>query len=316
MSLPALFGPGRRVLAIALAGSGLAQAGGAAVAAAAASAALADPACGAPLVGAMVLGGGFLAGAFWLERRIGEGLAQSLVADLRQRLFGASIAVAHRLDRGRLAVPFVGDLAAVRNWAARGPIRLLGAGLAFAGGMAALAALHPSLWPSAVPLGLAPLAAAPVGRRLRRTISRQRDIRGGMTRFVLRRLERHGRQPDAGAARARDAEALAERSRRLAEISVARAAMAADLEALAVLAGGLAGALAVFGTIVGAGSPAGAAGALALVGFVAARLRDMARAEHARIAGEVALRRIAARLAEARAASIAPGGPAEVSHAE
>lgn len=315
MSLPPLFGPGRRGLAIALGSAGLAQAAAAAIAAAAASGALAEPARGAQLVGAMVLGGGLLAGAVWIERRVGEGLAQSLVVELRQGLFGASIAAAHRLDRSRLAVPFVGDLAAVRNWAARGPVRLLGAGLAWGGSLAALGLLHPALWMSAVPLALAPLVALPVGRRLRRVIGRQRDIRGGMTRFILRRLERHAQRPDHIGRGAADAAELGVRSGQLAEASVARAMLAADLEAVAVLAGGVASALAILAIIGGSGSPAAAAGALPLVGFVAARLRDMARAEHARIAGEIALRRIAARLAEAREAATRPSSKEEPTHA-
>lgn len=302
MSLARLFGRGRRWRAAGLGLAGLGQAAAAAVSASAASAALASPEAAAPMLALMLAGGGAMAGALVAERRLGEGLAQDYVRELRLTLFEASVRAVHGLDRARLAVPFVGDLAAVHNWAARGPIRLLAAGTACAGGLIALVGLHPELWPAALPLIAAPALAAPLGRSLRATIGQQRDIRGGMTRFVLRRLDRHAGQAPEDAELARHRLGLERRTARLVVASLRRATLAAGLEAVAIGASAAAAATVIGLSALVAGLPAASVvGAMALAGFAGARLRDMARAEHARIAGEVAHDRILARLREAAA---------------
>jgi hypothetical protein len=121
------------------------------------------------------------------ERWIGERLAQSFVADARRALFESVIASPGRRE-ARWITSFVGDLAALRNWAARGPVRLATASLA---GLAA-ACWFAYGWPreaaALLPLVTGAGAMLLCCGHLAGVIEAQRRERGSLTRFLIRRL--------------------------------------------------------------------------------------------------------------------------------
>jgi ABC-type multidrug transport system fused ATPase/permease subunit len=297
---PPLLDDGRRNLFGALVATGMAQAVVAAGAAAMVGMAVAgglDRWLGAGLAATAVLAG--VAGL--AERRIGERLAQSYVLCLRQRLFAAAIPAIGRVEESRLLLPFVGDLAAVRNWAARGPAALLTAGVASAVASLLLLMQQPGLAAGLLPLLAATLILALLHRRLGQRIADQRQARGQLTRYVLRRL-RPPVAADTGIidlaahqrVRRADRRRLSERSERAAQLAIRRATLVGMMDGTALLGGGLAVlALLALGS---GGSQQALIAALSLTGFVAARLLDAARALHALAGGRVALAKIDASL--------------------
>jgi hypothetical protein len=125
MSPPQLAGPGRRALVVQLVALAAAQVAIAAAAAQALGRTMAAPPSQLELTAAIAAGLAGLTGAALLaERHLAERLAQSLIFDSRAALFEAVIARARGTSEERWLTPFVGDLAALRNWAARGIIRL------------------------------------------------------------------------------------------------------------------------------------------------------------------------------------------------
>ena len=306
MSRPPLLDAGRRGLFAALVATGMAQA-----IVAAGAATMVGSAVAGGLGGQLAAGLGMtalLAGAAGLaERQIGERLAQSYVLCLRQRLFAAAIPAIGRVEEARLLLPFVGDLAAVRNWAARGPAALITAGVASAVASLLLLLQQPSL-----ALGLLPLLAALLGlgllyRRLGRRIADQRQARGQLTRYVLRRLRPPAStEPDPAVlaayqrVRRADRRRLAERSERTAQLAIRRATLVGLMDGTALLGGGLAVlALLALGSD---HQQRGLITALSLASFIAARVLDTARALHAIAGGRVALAKIDARLSRRTAA--------------
>ncbi len=295
MSLPPLLDDGRRGLFAGLVAMGAVQAGVAAGAAAMVGTAVADGLT--PWLAGGLAATALTAGAAGLaERRVGEQLAQSYVLCLRQRLFAAAIPAIGRVEESRLLLPFVGDLAAVRNWAARGPAALLTAGVAATGAGLLLLAQQPGLAGGMMPLLVAAAVLGLLYRQLGRRIADQRRVRGQLTRYVLQRL-----RPSPGAdpeprqrVRRADRRRLAERSERAASMAIRRATMVGLMDATALAGGGLAVLTLLALGAVGDHRPLIAA--LSLTGFVAARLLDVARALHALAGGRVALDRIAARL--------------------
>lgn len=302
MSLPPLAHGPRRIWFAALVTTGFVQAGGAALGAWVAGQAIAGAAAGEGLQVAqalMLLGtAATAAAAGFAERVIGEKLAQEYVLDLRQRLFAASILAAGQVDQTRLMIPFVGDLTAVRNWAARGPAAIITASTAAIGAAALLALQAPFLALGLLPLLLALLAMRLFYARLSRMIGDQRRVRGRLTRFVMGRLQRAARyqrqqtvNADTG-----DAIRLANRAKRLAIVSVRRAQIVGMMDGSALFAGGLS-LLAILG--LAARGDVAAAAVISVVGlaaFVSARILDIARALHALAGGEVALDNLEVRL--------------------
>lgn len=302
MSLPPLAHGPRRIWFAALVGTGFLQAGGAALGAWIAGQAIGGAAAGEGLraTQALMLTGtaATAAAAGFAERFVGERLAQAYVLDLRKRLFAASVLAAGEVDQARLMIPFVGDLTAVRNWAARGPAAIITASTAALGAAGLLALQAPVLAPGLLPLGLALLAMRFLRARLSLLIGDQRRVRGRLTRFVMERLRRAARQQrrQAPMANPGDAARLSSRAERLADVSVRRAKLVGMMDASALFAGGLSLLLIL---ALAAHSDVGAAAVISVVGlaaFVSARVLDVARALHALAGGEVALDNLEARL--------------------
>jgi ABC-type multidrug transport system fused ATPase/permease subunit len=295
MSLPHLVAGERRLLFAGLVTTGAAQAGIAALTAAMISTAITGGLT-AP-VAATLAGGAVLAGAAGLmERWVGEKLAQSYVLTLRQRLFAAAIPAIGRVEEARLVMPFTGDLAAVRNWAARGPAALLTAGVASAGGVVLLIAQYPGLAAGLLPLLAATGVLLLLYRQLGLRIADQRKVRAQLTRFILRRLHVPAAEALPGHQRVRraDRRRLDERAERVAGMAIRRARIVGLMDAVALMGGSFA-ALALLS--LGRGDERALIAALGLAGFASARLLDVARALHAQAGGGVALDQIRARLA-------------------
>jgi ABC-type multidrug transport system fused ATPase/permease subunit len=244
----------------------------------------------------MALGGLLTAGAMLGERWAGEVLAQSLVSELRLRLFDRLIASHGVVNEAQWLNPLVGDLTAIRNWAARGPVRLATAALALFATLLLFAIQMPQVALAGLPLIAAVFLFIPLGRRLADIVRKQRLARGGMTRFIVRRARieagghitgnRHGRQ------------SMRRRSAELARLATTRARYFGFLEALAAC--GSAAAAITLAAVAARLSvaPADVAAAATLIGFMSSRLLEVARASHAAIGGHIAFARIAAVLSD------------------
>ncbi len=294
MTPSAIFDKSRRNSLFQLAACGIGQATGAVILASALSRAL-QSGLTAPNMGWMVMGGLLTATAMLGERWAGEVLAQSLVSDIRQQLFDKLVANKGSANEARWLNPLVGDLSAIRNWAARGPVRLATSALALVSTLLLFTCQMPMLAMAGLPLLATVLLLVPIGLRLSRVVRQQRSARGGMTQFIIRRARieasgkvrrnRHGLQ------------SMRNRSAILAGLAIKRAVHVGMLEAVSVC-----------GTVVSAISlaylaanqtiaPADVTAAVTLTGFMSTRLIEVARASHAAIGGNIAFARISKVLA-------------------
>lgn len=246
----------------------------------------------APGPALMVAGLGLAAGLATLgERWVGERLAQSYVNDARRQLFEALIASGRSSREGRWLTPFVSDLAALRNWAARGPVRLATASLSTVAASLWFATAWPALSAALLPFALCLVAMAAAMPALRGAIASQRTVRGALTRFLIRRV----RAEVAGicSPRGHGRKGLAERASELSRLAERRAAVAGVLEAAAVLAGALSALAVVVLVQLRPEQGQGALiGGLALAGFIASRFLEISRALHAHVGGRIALLRL------------------------
>jgi ABC-type multidrug transport system fused ATPase/permease subunit len=291
MTPPQLAGPGRRALVgqlVALAG---AQAAIAAAAAQALGRTMAAPPSQLEAAAAITAGLAVLTGAALLaERSLAERLAQSLIFDTRAALFESVIARARGTSEERWLTPFVGDLAALRTWAARGIIRLWTSAIASIGAALWLAIAYPAATLALAPLLLGLLLVMLGALRLHRVIGDQRAARGRLTRFLIRRVRaevagkvapgRHGRRE------------LGQRAAALACLALCRTRWAAAIEGVMLAAAGLAALALVVAARQAGASAADLVAGLALIGFAGARLVEFARALHAHLGGRIALARV------------------------
>lgn len=299
MTPPSLIAPRRRLVVIALLTVALVQGVSAAGSAEAVRLTIAATGDAARKPALIVAGLAIAAGLAVLgERWIGERLAQSYVIDTRKCLFEAVIAQGSAGREARWLTPMVSDLAALRNWAARGPVRLVTATLAGSAASAWFALAWPgqalALLPIAAGLGFILIAA----RRLDRVIAAQRSQRGALTRFLIRRVraEIAGDVSPHGHGR----KGLALKSAELGRASEQRALQVGVMEAIAVITGALSALILVIIAMNAAAVDKSALIAgLALIGFIATRLLEVARALHAHVGGQVARRRVATLLRNA-----------------
>jgi len=245
----------------------------------------------------------FAAAALLLQRWVGENFAQRYVADCRAALFAAMAQQRGASTKGadaRWVTVLINDMAALRNYALRGTVRLWTSAIA-AGAAAAWAAMTlPLLRISLIPLALGAVLIALLSAPLSRAVSAQRKERGRLNRFLVRRVQIElASEPERRGHGFRKLDAL---SNDLSQAAVRRAARAGAMEAAATLAGLVAAlSLALVWQASGEAGHAGLAGGLTLLGFIAARQLESARALHARIGGRIALDRLAQRLAVASA---------------
>ena len=171
------------------------------------------------------------------ERAMAERLAQSLVHDMRTALFEGVISHGRGTTEERWLTPLVGDLTALRNWAARGVVRVWTSGLAVVGGSLWFALAWRDSIAALIPFAAAIVLLPLLVGRLNATVSAQRVARGQLNRFLIRRVRaetaglvhrgRHGRK------------CLNTRSLALTGWARRRANWAATIEAAMLVAGGL-----------------------------------------------------------------------------
>jgi ABC-type multidrug transport system fused ATPase/permease subunit len=231
------------------------------------------------------------AAALLLARWVGEDFAQGFVADCRAALFEAVVREGEGGSDARWLTVLINDMAALRNYALRGTVRLWTS--ATAAGAAALwvALTMPALRTALVPLGVGAGVIMLLIWPLSRAITAQRKERGRLNRFLVRRVR--AELAGAPSAKGHGFRKLSEMSGDLARASVRRAWGAGTMDAAATFAG-LAAALVLVWQTIGSPHTAGLAGSLTLLGFIAARLLESARALHARIGGRIALDRLTA----------------------
>lgn len=286
---PGLLAGKRRELAAMLAVLALGEAVVAVLFAAAIDRLLASTA--APAIPALAAAGlAFMAGLGLLATRwVGEDFAQSFVTDCRAALFEAVTRSNGDGQDARWLTVLINDMAALRNYALRGSVRLwtsvLSASAAAGWVMITMPLLRPALIPLAFGAGIIILLTWPLAH----AINAQRSQRGRLNRFMVRRV----RAELAGtpSAKGHGFRKLATLSADLARLSVRRAVRAGAMDGLA-MAAGLAAALLIVWQALGPNGAAGLAGSLTLSGFIGARLLETARALHARIAGRIALQRL------------------------
>lgn len=287
---PGLVTRGRIVWLAALMLSAIGQAAAAAAFAEVLGAALAAPG-EARIMALLALIAALMAGASFAERLIGEIVAQSYIHSVRTALFEALIAHRGTTSEAQWLNPLINDLGALRNWAARGPVRLWTAAVALVLALGYFFLRYPQLVLAMLPFALCVSAVLLLAPPLRRAIREQRRVRGGLTRFIVRRARKEASGAIRGNRHGRAA--LAKRSLELGQRAVARARIFALLEGLATAAP----AAALLAIVIAADS-AGldqrmTIAAIALLSFAGTRQLEIVRAVHASIGGQVARARIA-----------------------
>lgn len=208
-----------------------------------------------------------------------ERVGQSYAGTLRLRLFNhlarmPAQAVGNR-RAGGLAMRFVGDLAAVRNWISLGIARLVSAGVVLPAATLVLFLLEPRLGLAVLaPLALGLAAMAAIGPRLGPA---HRQLRARRARLAADMQERIPHAPELRllGRLALERTQLRRRTEALVESALARTATAAGLRAVPDLVAGAAAA-SLLGTAFMAGIPAAeAAGAMAALGLMMHPLRDL-----------------------------------------
>ncbi len=245
----------------------------------------------APLMPLLAAGGcaAMIGAALLLQGWIGEDFAQGFVADCRAAIFEEVTCHPGAEGDARWLTVLLNDMAALRNYALRGTVRLWTSVIAASTAAAWVGLTMPQLRPALLPLMLGAGAIMLLVWPLSRAIIGQRQARGRLNRFLVRRVraELSGNVSPKGHGFGK----LALLSHSVAKASVRRALSAGTMDAVAALAG-LVAALAAVWELQGGIGAASLAGSLTLLGFIAARLLDSARALHARAGGRIALARL------------------------
>lgn len=229
----------------------------------------------------LIAGAGLAIGALRvMERVVAERVGQDYAASLRLKLFTHLTRMSARdvADRrnGALALRFVGDLAAVRNWVSRGIARLISASIVLPTAGGVLFLLNPDLgWAALIPITLGLLAMALVGPRLGPA---HRRLRSRRARLAADMSERIPHAPELRLLGRIDVERrlLLRRTEKLVASALTRARGAALLRAIPDTVSGVAAA-SVFLVALQSGAPgAEVAGALAALGLMIRPIRDLA----------------------------------------
>jgi ABC-type multidrug transport system fused ATPase/permease subunit len=250
----------------------------------------------APALAAIALAGGIIAGARIAERSIAERVGGEYAAALRETLFlhAARLppSVVARRSRGGLALRFVGDLAAVRGWVARGLARLVSTAITLPASLLVIALLDWRLTlGAALPLGLGLGGLALLRHPLHGAHRRLRRIRGRLAVEATERLA-HGAALRLVGRVAAERARLASRSRKLTDAAITHARLAGAVRAVPDLVGGVAAASILATAAMTGMSPGVAAGALAALALAIQPLRDLATVQDRHEAWRVAVARI------------------------
>jgi ABC-type multidrug transport system fused ATPase/permease subunit len=227
--------------------------------------------------------------AMLAERATAERFAQSFVLDCRRSIFENVVRNSGDDRPARWLTALVGDLTAIRNYAVRGSVKLW---------TSLLAGIAASFWfwlnyPTSqfvlMPFLLGLLLLLGTTYFLRSAIAVQRNTRGKLNRFLIRRvqIEASGQSTP----RRHGYRRLQDLSEDLSRKVQKRAFIFGIMECIAIICGGLSAVL----VIIIDRNPASNAmiiGQISLIGFIATRLLETARAMHAQAGGQIALNRL------------------------
>ena len=228
------------------------------------------------------------------ERWAGERFAQSFVIDCREALYKAVMRHRGEGNDARWLTGLVNDMAALRNYALRGTVRLWTSTLSACGATIWVGLGMPELRLALAPLALGVCCMILLTRPLSRAIRDQRTQRGRMNRFFVRRVRIA--MADLPVTNGHGYRTLANHSEELGHLSVRRAILAGCMSAVIAVSGLLA-TLIIATQAVASGTVASIAGSLTLIAFISGRLMETSRALHARIGGGIALARLGQMLA-------------------
>lgn len=234
-----------------------------------------------------------------LQRRLSDGIGLAYAHALRLRLFRQllkSLPIGAGKRRTSLLLPFVGDLAAVRQWIGDGIVRLVLGTIISALLLIFVALRHPGLAATfAVTLAILGLAASLVRGPLDRATRSVRKARGHLSAFVAGRLDAATSAESMGRSRS-ETRKLAHRAARLYEASIRRAWFVGVLRGLTQTSAPvllvmvlIAGAQNVRAATMSAGE---VLGLMSVVGVMGQALHDMGRALELYVPGRIALQRI------------------------
>ncbi len=291
MTAPRLLANERRLLGLLLALVAIAQAAFAAAFADAISAMVGQAVVDASLAIALACAFG---AAMLADRWIAERFAQSFVRDCRSAIFDSVIRNRGERQEARWLTSLVGDLTAIRNYAVRGSVKLWTSTLAGVVASAWFAFSAPAMAMALLPIAVGFVLVIATTLFLRRVIAEQRNARGRLNRFLIRRvrIEMAGAPCPRGHGRLR----LAELSNELRSRIERRAFIFGTMELLAGVSGGIAALLLIMQQAE-TGTMAALVGQISLIGFISTRLLETTRALHARAGGRIALDRLATLLA-------------------
>ncbi|MGH3985019.1 MAG: ATP-binding cassette domain-containing protein, partial [Pseudonocardiaceae bacterium] len=248
-----------------------------------------------PAVAALVALAAGTAGLVAAERVLAERFGQSWVNELRVTVFervARTPVREHRRSTGATAMRFVGDMTALRRWAALGLAKLAVGVPLVVGCLVALALASPLIAVAVGGVVLAGFAAVRcVSPRLhdtnRRARRRRAQVAAHVTEHVGHRLvmQAFGRE-DA------ERQVLRQRGRRLGRAMVRRAEVIGAVRAIGEATTLLAAAAALAAALVARVDPAAAASALAVIGVLTTPLRDLSRVAEYRAAAVVALEKL------------------------
>lgn len=235
-----------------------------------------------------------------LQRRLSDGIGLAYAHAVRLRLFRQllkSSPVGAGKRRASLLLPFVGDLAAVRQWVGDGIVRLVLGTIISALLLIYVALRHPGLAATfAGTLAILGLTAWLVRGPLDRATRIVRQSRGQLSTFVAGRLDAATTVESMGRSRS-ETKKLARRSARLYEASIRRAWFVGVLRGLTQTSAPvllvlvlIAGAQNVRAATMSAGE---VLGLMSLVSVMGQALHDMGRALELYVPGRLALQRIA-----------------------
>jgi len=245
----------------------------------------------------------------WLraqERATAERLGQDYVTEVRLALFDRALAMPPRAldarNHGGVLLRFIGDLESLRRWVSLGLSRLVVAGTATAGTVAALAVVSPSLALTVTLVMVAGTAGSAVfGRRLQEAATEARRRRSRIAGRVSEVLA----VPGVVAAfdrSDRERRWLRRHSERLGCALVEQARAIGRLRGLTEATGSLALAAALLvGSLevtAGSSSPGTVVAAISIVGLLVPPMRDLGRTQEYWHASRVSVRKLREFLAQ------------------
>lgn len=231
-------------------------------------------------LGLIALAGISIAGLRIWERVVAEKVGQHYASDLRLKLFNhfsrMPIGYVDQRRQGSMALRFVGDLAAVRNWVSLGIARLISSLIVLPLATVVLFLLNPTLGLAAsIPIGFGLLTMAMIAPRLGEVHRRLRSRRGGLAADMSERIPHAPELRLMGRMQVEN-RTLLHRTDKMIEAAIKRVKGAALLQAIPDAISGLAAASLLFAAFRSGIPAAEVAGAMAAVGLMIKPMRDLA----------------------------------------